>query len=75
VAPEHGRDGRDLRPEPLGERRRILERAIAGSGLVLPCRRLHADGADAWAEVQRRGLEGLVAKDEGGQGAPYRSGS
>jgi bifunctional non-homologous end joining protein LigD len=63
--------GRDLRSEPLGERQRILWRTIAGSELVLPCRRLQADGAEAWAEVQRRGLEGLVAKEET---APYRGG-
>jgi bifunctional non-homologous end joining protein LigD len=63
--------GRDLRPKPLSERRQILGRAIAGADLVLPCRRLPADGAEAWAEVQRRGLEGLVAKDEA---APYRGG-
>jgi bifunctional non-homologous end joining protein LigD len=65
------RDGLDLRPEPLVERRRILEHAIAGAELVLPCRRLQSDGAEAWAEIQRRGLEGLVAKDDA---APYRGG-
>jgi hypothetical protein len=37
--------------------------------LVLPVRRLPTDGAEAWADVQRRGYEGLVAKDEA---APYR---
>ena len=39
--------------------------------LVLPVRRRAADGAEAWAEVQRRGYEGLVAKNES---APYRGG-
>jgi bifunctional non-homologous end joining protein LigD len=34
-------------------------------------RRLPANGAEAWAKVQRRGYEGLVAKDES---APYRGG-
>ena len=57
------RDGRDLRPLPLGERRRVLERIVAGD-LVLPVRRLPAGGVEAWAEVQRRGYEGMVAKDE-----------
>ena len=65
------RDGRDLRPLPLGERRLLLERVVAGD-LVLPVRRLPAQGAEAWAEVQRRGYEGMVAKDEG---ATYRGGS
>jgi bifunctional non-homologous end joining protein LigD len=64
------RDGRDLREQPLGERRQILEHVVAGE-LVLPVRRLAADGAEAWAEVQRRGYEGLVAKDET---ATYRGG-
>ena len=63
------RDWRDLRQQPLGERRLCLERVVAGE-LVLPVRRLPADGAEAWAEVQRRGYEGLVAKNES---APYRS--
>jgi bifunctional non-homologous end joining protein LigD len=68
------RDGRDLRAEPLGERRGILERVVAGE-LVLPCRRLPADGTEAWAEVQQRGLEGLVAKHEASayRGGPSRS--
>ena len=63
-------DGRDLRQQPLDERRKALERVVAGE-LVLPVRRLAADGAEAWAEVQRRGYEGLVAKNES---APYRGG-
>jgi bifunctional non-homologous end joining protein LigD len=32
--------------------------------LLFPVRRIAANGLDAWAEVQRRGLEGLVAKPE-----------
>src|SRR5438093_12296626 len=32
--------------------------------LLLAARRLPAHGLEAWAEVQRRGYEGLVAKDE-----------
>src|SRR5712692_1572548 len=64
------RNGRDLRQQPLGERRHVLERVVAGE-LVLPVRRLPADGAEAWAEVQRQEYEGLVAKDEA---APYRGG-
>src|SRR5262249_24847803 len=52
------------------ERRLILERVVAGD-LVLPVRRLPAHGDEAWAEVQRCGYEGMVAKDEG---ATYRGG-
>ncbi len=63
--------GRDLRDHPLGARREILERLIADQHRLFPARRLPAHGLAAWAEVQRRGYEGLVAKDES---SPYRSG-
>jgi ATP-dependent DNA ligase len=44
-------NGRDLRPKPLRERRRILERVVdAHSPFVLPVRRLPAPGGEAWAE-------------------------
>src|SRR6266566_324841 len=54
---------RDLRPEPLHERRRALEAAVEGADLILPVRRLAADGLEAWELVKDRGYEGLVAKD------------
>ena len=63
--------GRDLREHPLVARREVLERLIDDQSLVFPARRLPAHGLAAWAEVQRRGYEGLVAKDES---SPYRSG-
>ena len=53
----------DVRRLPLRRRRAALEDAIAGSDMVLPVRRLEPDGAAAWATVERRGLEGFVAKD------------
>jgi ATP-dependent DNA ligase len=56
--------GRDLRGRPLSERRAHLEREIDGAELVLPVRRLAGDGLAAWREVQERGYEGLVGKDE-----------
>jgi bifunctional non-homologous end joining protein LigD len=61
----------DVRPLPLKRRRSILEDAIAGSEMVLPVRRLEPDGARAWATVERRGLEGFVAKDPA---STYRTG-
>lgn len=61
----------DLRGQPLARRRRILEDAIAGSEMVLPVRRLDGPGARAWKMVQRRGLEGFVAKDPA---STYRQG-
>ena len=48
-----------------------IERLIDDQSLLFPARRLPAHGLAAWAEVQRRGYEGLVAKDES---SAYRSG-
>jgi bifunctional non-homologous end joining protein LigD len=61
----------DVRRRPLERRRPLLEEAIAGADVVLPVRRLDANGARAWKTVERRGLEGFVAKDPT---APYVSG-
>jgi bifunctional non-homologous end joining protein LigD len=55
-------DGRDLRRQPLRERRFVLEGVVADSELIFPARRLAADGFEAWREVNERGYEGLVAK-------------
>jgi bifunctional non-homologous end joining protein LigD len=57
---------RDLAGLPLSARRIHLEDVIAGADLVLPVRRLAANGLDAWAQVVGNGYEGLVAKDEAG---------
>ncbi len=56
--------GRDLRHNPLTIRREVIETLIDGHHLLLAARRLPVRGLEAWAEVQRRGYEGLVAKDE-----------
>src|SRR6266852_7580439 len=63
--------GRDLRDHPLGARREVVERLIGDQHLLFPACCLPAHGLAAWAEVQRRGYEGLVAKDET---SAYRSG-
>ena len=52
-------------------RRNVLEEIIDGQSLVLPVRRLAADGLEAWAQVLERGYEGLVGKDEA---SPYVEG-
>jgi len=62
---------RDLHPYALGVQREVLKTLIDGQQLLLAARRLPALGLDAWAEVQRRGYEGLVAKDES---SAYRGG-
>jgi len=54
----------DLRQEPLRTRRKVLEGLLHGQRLLLPARRLSGSGVEAWREVEKRGYEGLVAKDE-----------
>ena len=53
-----------MAPWPWRVRRNVLEELIDGQQLVLPARRLAADGLEAWAQVLARGYEGLVGKDE-----------
>jgi bifunctional non-homologous end joining protein LigD len=65
------RDGTDLSSRPLRERRAQLEEVVAGGDLVLPVRRLAANGLKAWAQVLERGYEGWVGKDEA---SPYCGG-
>ena len=65
-------DGVDTRPHPLHARRSLLERVLDRvPPVLLPVRRLAADGLEAWQEVLKRGYEGLVAKDVN---SPYISG-
>jgi bifunctional non-homologous end joining protein LigD len=56
----------DLRQEPLRTRRKVLEGLLDGQRLLLPARRLSGSGVESWSEVEERGYEGLVAKDEAG---------
>jgi bifunctional non-homologous end joining protein LigD len=56
-------DGRDLRHEPLSARRAALEKVLSPQGVLLLSRRLAANGLEAYKTAQRRGYEGLVAKD------------
>ena len=52
-------------------RRHVLEELVDDQQLILPARRLAADGLEAWAQVLERGYEGLVGKDEA---SPYVEG-
>jgi bifunctional non-homologous end joining protein LigD len=56
-------EGKDLRPEPLSTRRTVMERSIGSSKVLLASHRLAANGLEAFRIAQRRGYEGLVAKD------------
>ena len=55
--------GQDLRSRPLVERRAVVEREVRPGPVLLLARRLAADGFQAFATAQRRGLEGIIAKD------------
>ena len=68
--------GRDLRALPLRARRELLERIVADRAPVFAVPRLSTDGQEAWAEVEKRGLEGYVGKDPESlylSGGPTRS--
>ncbi len=56
-------NGKDLRGEPLSERRAAMESAIGSSKTLLPSHQLSTNGLKAFRIAQRRGYEGLVAKD------------
>jgi len=64
-------DGRDLRAEPLRVRRAALEAAIGDTAHLFPSRRLGRNGLAAYALAEKKGFEGIVAKDES---APYVEG-
>jgi bifunctional non-homologous end joining protein LigD len=55
--------GRDLMPEPLVVRRRVLEAEVREGPRMQIARRLADDGLRAFAEARRRGLEGVIGKD------------
>ena len=65
------RDGRDLRPKPLSERRTAVEKAIAGSDRLFPSRRMGGNGLNAFTLARKKGFEGMVAKEDA---APYLEG-
>ena len=54
---------RDLRGEPLRERRNVLEREVRPGRLLQLARRLDDDGFTAFRTASRRRLEGIIAKD------------
>lgn len=54
--------GHDLRGLPLAERKELLRKLMPRSGPLRFVDHLDGAGEALWAEVERRGLEGLVAK-------------
>jgi bifunctional non-homologous end joining protein LigD len=59
-------NGDDLRKEALKVRRRAMEGALTGQEKLFPSRRLAANGLVAFEQAKKRGLEGMVAKEEAG---------
>ncbi len=55
-------DGRDLRREPLEERKALLEQLIRDRDLVLFSKHIVGRGKSFFALARKRGLEGVVAK-------------
>lgn len=55
--------GKDLRREPLSTRRAMMEESIGRGETLLRSRILADNGLEAFRVAQRRGYEGLVAKD------------
>jgi bifunctional non-homologous end joining protein LigD len=58
------RDGAELLKRPLKERRAALESVVPERGSLRRSRLLGKDGAKAYALAQRKGWEGIIAKDE-----------
>lgn len=65
------RQGRDLREEPLQNRRAEIEDAIGGTERLFAARRLDANGFKAFALAKKQGFEGMVGKNNA---SIYRSG-
>jgi len=61
----------DLRPLPLVERKRLLERALPGRGPLRVAPHFAARGQEVFQEIARLGFEGMVAKRAD---SPYRAG-
>jgi bifunctional non-homologous end joining protein LigD len=66
-------NGRNLREQPLRERRRLLERLVTSPGMIFPARRLDPNGLMAWRVALQRGYEGIVAKDPESPYVPGRT--
>ncbi len=58
------KNGRDLRKLPLQDRQAELDDVIGKQGRIFRSLRLASNGLNAYKAARRRGLEGLIAKDE-----------
>jgi bifunctional non-homologous end joining protein LigD len=64
-------DGRDLRPLPLVERKKVLAGLIKDMPRVLVSEHVEGGGIALFRAAAQRGLEGIIAKDGA---SPYREG-
>jgi bifunctional non-homologous end joining protein LigD len=66
-------DGRDLRKEPLEERKRLLKKVIGrGSGLIRYTSHVEGEGVKVFEQACALGAEGIISKLRDG---PYRTGA
>jgi len=64
-------EGRDVRTMPLVERKRLLKTVLPAHPVIQYSDHVETDGDKLFAEMKRRGLEGMVAKRAE---SPYREG-
>ena len=62
-------DGHDVRNMPLWQRKQLLKYVLPNNAIFLYSDDVEGDGEKLFAEMQRRGLEGMVAKKAD---SPYR---
>jgi bifunctional non-homologous end joining protein LigD len=68
-------DGYDLRGLPLLERKRLLRRLVADTGVLRYVDHVPGRGRDMYASVEQLGLEGIVGKRADSPYRPGRSGA
>jgi bifunctional non-homologous end joining protein LigD len=56
-------NGKDLRREPLSERRKVMDEAIGKGKILIPSHRLAANGLEAYEVAKTNGYEGVLAKN------------
>jgi bifunctional non-homologous end joining protein LigD len=64
-------DGRDLREQPLRERKAVLDELQLPGPEVQPCLYVRDKGSEFFKQLRKQGMEGMVAKDGD---SPYREG-